>query len=193
MQSLIHRRVNDRNRIPRRHCSMTKPHDGPYCSPKTPLSPLKISPTPIPSAPTLALTSRSLSSSLLLAVLNIRFATRSAVLRYCSILCTPSAKRSMCGSSDSLSLVRCDCKAAGVVKVNADWSGWCCDSWSAGRCGNWSAESMAACSGSRIELSISETRGSGMCVAGAGGGGLDDEDDAKASQAAFSSSSLSRC
>jgi hypothetical protein len=94
-----------------------------YCSPNTPARPRSISPTPIPSAPTRALTSRSRSSSRLLAVLRMRSATRSAVLRYCSILCTPSAKRSMCGSRDWLSLLRCACSAVGLVNVNADDGG----------------------------------------------------------------------
>lgn len=139
-----------------------------YCSLSTPDSPRSISPTPIPSAPTCCLTSRSRSSNRLLAVLSIRSATRSAVLRYCLILCTPSANRSMCGSRDLLSFVRRDCNAPGVVNVNADDGGRCsasCVSGGVGCCGNWRAESIAACSGSRIEGSISESFANGTLFA----------------------------
>lgn len=92
----------------------------------TPANPLSTSPTPIPSDPALSLTSLSRSSSLFVAVPSTRSATRSAVLRYCSILCTPSANRSILGSRVWLSLVRCDCSAAGVVKVNVNAEGVVC-------------------------------------------------------------------
>lgn len=50
---------------------------------------------------------------------------------------------------------------------------------------------MAACSGSRSEVSIADSGGVGALLDGAGGGGLDIEKDARASQAPISSSSLS--
>jgi hypothetical protein len=91
-----------------------------YDSPSTPARPRSISPTPIPSAPARSLISRSRSSRRFAAVPRTRSATRSAVVRYCSILCTPSVKRSMFGSRERLSLVRCVCRAAVVVKMKAE-------------------------------------------------------------------------
>lgn len=94
----------------------------------------------------------------------------------------------MFGSRDWLSVVRCDWSAVVVVKVNAEDGGLCSEFDCVG--GNWSADSMAACSGSRREVSISESVGSGVCVEGAGGGGMDFDVAARASQELFSSSSL---
>lgn len=164
-----------------------------HCSLSTPASPRKTSPTPIPSAPVRALTSRSLSSKRLLAVPRMRSATRSAVERYCSILWTPSVKRSMLGSIDWLSFVRWIWSAVGVVKVNADEGGF----WSGAAVSFCDcvddicrADSIAACSGSRSVVSRSKSVGGGARCDGAGDGGMDFDVAAKASHALFSSSSL---
>lgn len=97
----------------------------------------------------------------------------------------------MLGSRDWLSCVRWDCSAVGVVKVNADEGGFCSEP-AVSDCAGWScrADSMAACSGSRSEVSMSESVGSGAFLDGAGGGGMDAGLAARASQAVFSSSSL---
>lgn len=49
---------------------------------------------------------------------------------------------------------------------------------------------MAAWSGSRNEMSMSDSEGVDVGIEGAGGGGMVFEDEAMASHAAFSSSSL---
>lgn len=71
-----------------------------YDSFSTPANPLSTSPTPIPSLPAFSLLFRSRSSSRFDAVPKTRSATRSAEARNCSILWTPSAKRSMFGSRE---------------------------------------------------------------------------------------------
>jgi hypothetical protein len=100
----------------------------------------------------------------------------------------------MFGSSDWLSLARCACSAVGVVKVNADDGGRCsafCVSGGVGCCcGIWRADSMAACSGSSREVSIPDNVGVEPGFEGAGGGGIVVDAAARASHAAFSSSSL---
>lgn len=163
-------------------------------SPSTPARPRSTSPTPIPSAPTLCLTSRSRSSSLLLAVPSTLSATLSAVWRYCSILCTPSANKSMFGSSECASAERCVWSAVEDVNVKADVGGLICRSVIACDCGcgSWRDARRAACAGSRNEVSISE-RERVPDNEGAGGGGMVAEDLARASQAAFSSSRLLPC
>lgn len=52
---------------------------------------------------------------------------------------------------------------------------------------------MAACSGSRRDVSISDSVGAAVGIEGAGGGRLAFDADAMASHAAFSSSRLLRC
>ena len=172
---------------------MSKSELSSHDSPKTPANPLNKSPTPTPSVPALSFTSLSRSSSLFAAVLSTRSATRSAVLRYCSILCTPSAKRSILGSRVWLSFERCDCSAEGVANVNAKVEGdaECGSSGCAG--GMCSFERISACVGSRSEVSMSA-----KVIAIASSVFLDVEADggadlSRASHAAFSSSSLSYC
>jgi hypothetical protein len=80
------------------------------------------------------------------------------------------------------------------VKVNADDGGRCsafCVSGGVGCCcESWRADSMAACSGSRREVSISDSVVSEPGFEGAGGGGIAVDVAARPSHAAFSSSSL---
>lgn len=92
------------------------------------------------------------------------------------------------GSSDEERCERWDCSAEGVVNVKAE-DGDCEDEESDGCACVWSAERMAACEGSRREVSISESVGSGERIEGCGGGMRFEALD-KASHAAFSSSSL---
>lgn len=156
----------------------------------TPAKPLKTSPTPIPSLPTCSFPSFSRSSNLLAAVPNTRLATRSAVFRYCSILCNPSAKRSILGSKVAESWERCECSAEVVVKVNGMAVVDGCDGGSRGCDWDCRVERMEACVGSRREASISEREGGGCgCVEG-GGCAARVENEDMASQAAFSSSRL---
>ena len=91
----------------------------------------------------------------------------------------------MCGSRELASESRCDCSVMGDVNVNADVGGCGCD--------DCSAESMAACAGSRREVSMSEKLGAESGIEGAGGGGMAFNDEAMASHAAFSSSRLFLC
>lgn len=83
--------------------------------------------------------------------------------------------------------------AGGDADSVVDWDGddgegFC---WPArARC---SEASMSACEGSRREASISLSAGLGVCIVGGGGGGMQVDDEARASQAAFSSSSLVQC
>lgn len=85
-----------------------------------------------------------------------RSATRSAVLLYCSILWTPSAKRSIFGSNDEDRPSRCDWSAAGVVNLNVkDDVGSEEDSAGGVICDCWRVANIEACSGSRSEASMS--------------------------------------
>ena len=172
---------------------MSKSELSSHDSPKTPANPLNKSPTPTPSVPALSLTSLSRSSSLLAAVLSMRSATRSAVLRYCSILCTPSAKRSILGSRDKLSFERCDCNAEGVanVKVKVEEAASCESSVCAGGICNF--ERISACVGSRSEVSMSAKVDAVASSVFLDRGADSGADFSRTSHAAFSSSSLSYC
>jgi len=91
----------------------------------------------------------------------------------------------MCGSRELARESRCDCSVVGDVNVKADVGGCGCE--------DCSSESMAACAGSRREVSMSDSVGAASGIEGAGGGGVAFDDEAIASHAAFSSSRLLSC
>ena len=94
----------------------------------------------------------------------------------------------MFGSRDEESLSRCDWRAEGVVYLNVKEEEGS-DEGSVG-CGGWRAANMETCCGSRSEASMSASVGFAVCIDGAVGSEIWNE--AKASQAAFSSSRLWR-
>ena len=103
--------------------------------------------------------------------------------------CRPSAKRSMFGSREWARDVRWDSRAAGVVNVKDD-EGACGVDCVVGWSGGWRDASSEACAGSRREVSMSERVGIEVVSEGAGGGGMVVVVAARASQDAFSCSSL---
>lgn len=95
----------------------------------------------------------------------------------------------MVGSSDCARCERCVCRAVGDVNVNVEVEG----GWVSG-CGGgcWRDERMAACVGSRRDVSMSDKVGGELLIESVGGC-FAVVVDASASQAAFSSSRLYSC